>query len=175
MLARAAPRGLIVLVTTVAALALVAAYLLARFALGRVAAAMADRGPRLVLAALAGIVILLFGVQQLPGRVSTGVTFADPVTPAYVRQARYALAMAAPGAGPPPPGSSPTLDSNLRALHGADVLLIFVESYGAVTYEMPAIAAGLAASRADLTAAVRDTGRHVVSAYVESPTFGGSS
>ena len=54
-------------------------------------------------------------------------------------------------------------------------LLIFVESYGAITYETPAITAGLAESRADLDAAIRETGRQVVSAYVESPTFGGSS
>ena len=72
-------------------------------------------------------------------------------------------------------GPSPALDTGLRALGGVDVLLIFVESYGAITYETPAISAGLAESRADLDAAIRETGRQVVSAYVESPTFGGSS
>ena len=55
------------------------------------------------------------------------------------------------------------------------MLLIFVESYRAVTHETPAIATGLAASRADFEAAIRETGRQVVSAYVESPTFGGGS
>ena len=33
----------------------------------------------------------------------------------------------------------------------------------------------LTPSRAELEAAIRDTGRDVVSAYVESPTFGGNS
>ena len=69
----------------------------------------------------------------------------------------------------------PASNNSLARLGGADVLLLFVESYGAVTYETPAIADGLVASRADLRAAVAETDREVVSAYVESPTFGGSS
>jgi hypothetical protein len=105
---------------------------------------------------------------------SAAVTFADPVTPAYVRQARFVLAMLGPGVvarlGP-----TPYLDNNLASLEGADVLLLFVESYGAVTYETPAIADGLVESRADLQSAVKETDREVVTAYVESPTFGGSS
>src|SRR5688572_397471 len=37
------------------------------------------------------------------------------------------------------------------------------------------MSAGLAGSRRDLDSAIRDTGREEVSAYVDSPTFGGSS
>ena len=44
-----------------------------------------------------------------------------------------------------------------------------------MTYETPAIADGLVESRADLQSAVEETDREVVTAYVESPTFGGSS
>src|SRR5690606_20255830 len=60
-------------------------------------------------------------------------------------------------------------------LGGADVLLVFVESYGAVTFDSPSLASTLAPSRRDFEAAVEETGRRVVSAFVESPTFGGSS
>ncbi len=67
------------------------------------------------------------------------------------------------------------MNNSLARLEGADVLLLFVESYGAVTYEAPAVADGLVASRVDLGAAVAETQREVVTAYVESPTFGGSS
>src|SRR5207237_7370516 len=52
---------------------------------------------------------------------------------------------------------------------------IFVESYGAVSFDRPEFAERLAASRARLNADIRATGRDVVSAYVESPTFGGAS
>ena len=103
------------------------------------------------------------------------VTFADPVTPACVRQARFVLAMLGPGAVAPRLGPTPNLENNLAHLEGADVLLLFVESAGAVTYETPAIADGLVESRAELQAAVKETDRGVVTAYVESPTFGGSS
>ena len=54
-------------------------------------------------------------------------------------------------------------------------MLVFVESYGAITYETPEIADGLRASRAELAAAVDAAGLEALSAYVESPTFGGSS
>ena len=55
------------------------------------------------------------------------------------------------------------------------MLLVFAESYGAITYDAPDVAAGLRESRAALADAVRDSGRQVVSAYVDSPTFGGGS
>lgn len=72
-------------------------------------------------------------------------------------------------------GPSPAFASNLQRLHGADVLVVFLESYGAATFDRPAYAAALAARRDALEAAVRSSGRQVVSAFVRSPTFGGAS
>jgi Sulfatase len=63
----------------------------------------------------------------------------------------------------------------LSRVQGADVFLVFLESYGAASFERPELAAGLAASRRQFDAAIHSTNRDVVSAYVESPTFGGSS
>src|SRR4029077_9920876 len=70
---------------------------------------------------------------------------------------------------------SPVMTSDLARVRGADVFLIFVESYGAIAYERPEIAPSLRAARAQFDHAIRPTHRDVVSAYVESPTFGGSS
>ena len=67
------------------------------------------------------------------------------------------------------------MNSDLSLVKGADVLLIFVEAYGATSYERPEFAARLTADRARLETAIHDTKRDVVSAYVGSPTFGGSS
>ena len=53
--------------------------------------------------------------------------------------------------------------------------MIFIESYGAVSFDRPEFARPLAASRVELERAVRETNREMVSAFVESPTFGGSS
>jgi hypothetical protein len=82
------------------------------------------------------------------------------------------------GAGRARPELGPTpaaLASELRALNGADILVIFVESYGAVTYDAAELAAELADARAGLEASAVETGRQVVSAFVDPPTFGASS
>ena len=69
---------------------------------------------------------------------------------------------------------SPAITSTFDQVHGADVFLVFVESYGAVA-DQPQFQARLTPARQRLEADIRDSHRHVASAYVESPTFGGSS
>jgi hypothetical protein len=78
-------------------------------------------------------------------------------------------------AGTHSPEPSPPLDSDLSLLEGADVMLVFVESLGSVVYDRPDFARALSPSRAAVSRAIHDTGRTVASAFVESPTFGGSS
>jgi phosphoglycerol transferase MdoB-like AlkP superfamily enzyme len=68
----------------------------------------------------------------------------------------------------------PALATSLQRF-GADVLLVFVESYGAVTYERSELASVVAPSRDGLAVAARAAGREVLSAFVYSPTFGASS
>jgi hypothetical protein len=148
---------------------------LARLAFARIAVVVGGRGSRRVLGTLATLLIALFTGRQLMEEFPATPAFADPVTRAYARQARVVAALAGGGVLAPALGPSPNLDSGLERLDGADVLLIFVESYGAVAFEAPGVSAGLAAGRSQIAAAIRDTGRDVVSAYVESPTFGGSS
>jgi hypothetical protein len=63
----------------------------------------------------------------------------------------------------------------LGRVRGADVLLLSLESYGAVTYDSPQIASIVAPARRELAAAAAATGRDVSSALFESPTFGGLS
>jgi hypothetical protein len=67
------------------------------------------------------------------------------------------------------------MSSDLALIRGADVLLIFLESYGAVSYDRPELSTRLDHSRTQLLADIRGSGRDVVSAFVESPTFGGNS
>jgi hypothetical protein len=175
MLGRSTPWWLIATTVVAAVLAVGVAYGLARITTGQVASAMERRGSRRVLGSVAGALALVYAVPPLWGALPIAIAFADPVTPAYVRQARFVLATLGPGAAAPPLDPSPALDANLRGLGGADVWLIFVESYGAVAYETPAIAGDLTESLADFESAIGETGRDVVSAYVESPTFGASS
>ena len=175
MLSRAAPTWLLLLAAVSFVAAFVALFVIARIALRWLAAAMEWPIARRALGAAAGLLLVIFTAQQLFAQPAAVVSFADAVTPAYAHQARFVLAMVGPGAVAPELGPTPDLNNSLARLEGADVLLLFVESYGAVTYETPAIADGLVASRADLRAAVAETDREVVTAYVESPTFGGAS
>ena len=61
------------------------------------------------------------------------------------------------------------MDSNLALIKGADVLLVFVESYGAVSYERPALARGIGPSRREFARAVHETEQqvHLVLEFIE--------
>jgi hypothetical protein len=154
---------------------LVLTFLLSRFALITVAGAMNDRRARIALGTAAAALVATFGIQQMSPRFATALTFADPVTPAYVKQARSVTSMLGPSEWRASLGPSPDLDAQLAGLHGEDVLLIFIESYGALTFDLPGMADALAATRREFSDAIRDSGRRVVSGFVSSPTFGGSS
>jgi hypothetical protein len=69
----------------------------------------------------------------------------------------------------------PALHTPAGAGPRPDVYVVFVESYGAVAWQRPDIAARLVESRAELAASIARTGRGVVSAWVRSPTFGSGS
>jgi hypothetical protein len=125
------------------------------------------------LAGVASVLLAVSAAQEIAG--GGPVVFAKPVTPAYARQARYVLALAGPRAGLSQLGSGPVFASQMKGLGTSDVLLVFVESYGEVAFNTPRIADGLTASRQRLESAIRESERQVVSAYVDSPTFGASS
>jgi hypothetical protein len=143
------------------------------------AAAAAHAAPRALrsraaLAATAGAVAL--SLLNLAGVEATWPYVSKPVLPTYAKQAdllstawspvRLARAL---------PASPPVFDSDLAALGGVDVELVFLESYGAIAYDHPQARAALGPARADLAARIAASGRHVVSAFVRSPTFGGAS
>jgi hypothetical protein len=172
LLAQATPIWLLVVVVSVTLAALGALYALARWALGRVASATSVRTERRALTVVAVTAIALFVGQQLSVRLPRIPGFATPVVQTYAHQVR--LVVEALAGSKSLPASSP-MSSDLTRVQGADVLVIFLESYGASAFERPELAAGLTANRALLDAAIRASNRDVFSAYVESPTFGGSS
>ena len=149
-------------------------YLVARWCAGRIARAVADPAGRRLLGAAAGLVVALFAAQQAGWRPVERLRVAEAVAPAYAREA-YELAYEMSGAGIAALGPPPVLQSDLAHVAGADVFLVFLESYGAVSWERAALVDVLAESRTRLEADIRRTGRGVVSARVESTTFGGES
>ncbi len=100
---------------------------------------------------------------------------AQPVSTVYTRQASWLASIAWPGAIDRWLPQGPRFDGALRALDGADVMVLFLESYGATTFDDPALAGGLAGARGQLQQVIDAKGRQVVSAFVRSPTFGGGS
>ena len=144
------------------------------WALGCVSDATNDPRARRVLGVTAAGALLLWVGQSLGARVPAAIRFAEPVTPTYARVvSEFAYEMT--GAGVRALAPPPRIRSDLARVNGADVFLIFLESYGAVSWDRPEFVQSLAASRERLETDIRETGRSVVSASVESTTFGGES
>ena len=137
-------------------------------------AAAIPRGARRTLAGAACLLVLLFSADRALDWRVPGLYFSTPVTQTWSRQVAL-VAGSLRGGGESGVGAAPLPASSLGAAAGADVFVVFVESYGAVAFEQPAIQSRLAASRARLERAASGSGRQVVSAYVTSTTFGGNS
>jgi hypothetical protein len=152
-----------------------ALYRLLRLAIATLArdAAPAALRSRAALAVTLGATMLV--VANAAGVRETWPVVARPVTPTWLRQAELLVTAFSPrllAARLPP---SPPFSSDLAALGGRDVKLVFLESYGATVFDEAKYREPLEPSRAALLRAIEDGGRQVVSAYVRSPTFGGAS
>ncbi len=174
MLAQVTPAWLVALIALGLVLLTGGLFLVLRWALGRVWAGLAETGARRAQGALAAGVLMLY--LAAPGLgLHTERWFSRPVTPVYARQAGFLWAALSRDGQQAAVACTGLPASNLAGLAGADVLLVFLESYGAVSYDKPALRTALAASRQHLAEAVQSTHRAAVSAFIESPTFGGSS
>ena len=151
-------------------------YIVARWAFGRIRHARQDPWAERLLGAAAAGVLLLAGARAVSGgsQPLEVLTFADPVAPVYARELGE-LAYEMSGAGLRTLDPPPVIRSDFSRVAGADVLLVFLESYGAVSWDNPAFVGELAASRQRFDDAIRDTNRAVRTAFVEATTFGGES
>ncbi len=161
----------------IAAAALLAALLLftlTRAAVQTLADALCWRPPRPALLAVLTALVASFGVHPFVER-DTRWFFSLPVAPTLAHQAVLLSAAFSPGRTAARLGPSPAFSGKLDGLGGADVMVMFAESYGMSSFEQPRQAAALRDAREQLQRAITSSGRQVVSARVRSPTFGGSS
>jgi hypothetical protein len=165
---------LVIAVAAVVVLVPVLLYLPLRWAFRNVSAALGEPSMRRGLGALAVITLVLAGIQYREEPFTELPQFASPVTPVYARQVRLAAAELT-GVGQTPLPPPPAIDSDFSRVQGADVFVIFLESYGATSWDRPEYARALVPARERFLAAIKESGRDVVSAFAESPTFGGSS
>jgi hypothetical protein len=176
MLARAASGWQLLALCAGTLLVLSLLYWLARWSLRQIDALLHhDRAARLALGIASALILASFLTQQLSVAMPRVPRFSIPVSRTYGDQiARIVDALSSRRAArilPP----SPPLRSHLEALGDSDVMLVFAESYGSVTYDRPDYAQALEPARERLTQALKDTERGVASAFVVSPTFGGQS
>jgi Sulfatase len=173
MFVRAAPLwGVAIAVAAVVGL-VSALYVVLRWAIRRVVGAGRPRDERIALGVVTAGIAALFVTTIIRPDEERLLRFATPVIVTYVRQAELLreVLSADPNALPP----TPSMSSDLSRVADADVVLMFVESYGAVAWQRPDFVRRLAEPRRQLSEDIRATGRRVVSGYVESPTYGGSS
>jgi hypothetical protein len=175
MLARVASPWVVAGVCVGAVLALTVLYLIARWSLGQIDDALrVSRRARWGFGLVAVVLCACFTAQQFRDVLPRFLSFSIPVSRTY--SAQFVRIMGAlTGLSDRELPASPALQSDLRALGGSDVLLIFMESYGSSTYDRAEFQRALAPARQRLESAIEDTGRGVVSAFVSSPTFGGGS
>jgi hypothetical protein len=176
MLVEVANPLLVVALSVGGALLLIGVFIALRSALARVNAGFAAPGQRRALGVLAGLALVVYALGHTSLPLQTLRLFSLPVTHTYWQQAEFlAAALSETASAAMLPAEEPLGDFALPRLAGADVVVQFVESYGATAYDVPAVAAAIAPSRAELAATLAATNRRVVSAFVESPTFGGAS
>jgi hypothetical protein len=167
--------GVLAALVAAAALGLYLLYRVVRALLGRVARDLAPRALRSPAALGATAVAAVLALLNAAGQQWTWPYFSKPVTASVLRQAAILRTAASPErlARALPP--SPRFESDLRAIRGMDVHVVFLESYGAVAFDDDALRGQLAAAREALAGAIAASGRAVVSGFVRSPTFGGAS
>lgn len=165
-----------VLLAGVAAVVLLLAvlYFAMRTAFAAVARALDAPAARAAAVLAATVVLVVAALQAAESPLPRPFIVAPAVSATYWHQARLAADQFARGRAPAAPAVQP-LTAELGGIRGADVLLVFMESYGAVTLDRPAVAGPLAVTRERFAADVAASGRQVVSAMVTSPTFGGGS
>jgi hypothetical protein len=146
---------------------------LLRWALGRVDRALDRPHLRLGLPAAALVLVALYGAGMLSETLRTERWFSRPVTATYGEQVQFVLAARRGSQAVLPP--TPGVSSDLGRVQGADVVVVFLESYGAIVHDRADLAERLAGPLEDLARAVAETGRGAVSGFVTAPTFGGYS
>jgi len=173
MLAKVVPWWMIAALVLGLAALLGGITLLLAFALARITAAAELVAPRRALGVV-GLVLVGGYVLSTALGWTLRYRYSFPAYATYLQQGKFLLDAYAASTDRKLP-AVPLPASDLHALEGADVLLVFLESYGAVTYDEREIAAVVAPARTAFADAARTTGRRVLSTYVESPTFGGGS
>jgi hypothetical protein len=175
MLTRAAPVWVVAALASGLIAVLVILYAGARWSLGRIDEVLRTPRARRAVGIAGATGIAIFIAQAMFEQLPQVPRFSTPVSHTYAVQMQrvFDTFSISPAARALPP--SPRFHSDLEALSSRDVLLVFMESYGRVTYDRPEVRREVTPARDRLVEVANRTGRSMVSAFVTSPTFGGGS
>lgn len=174
MLGRAAPwwQSALAVVALVSAMLLLLG--LMRSIIRTISAGMLAARTRRVTIGLSGAIILVWAISVSAGYSPVSRWFSQPVSLSFGEQL-HRLTQAMSEQTAQDFKREPLVQSDLAMIDKANVLVMFIESYGVTTLDNPAHRKTLAPARERLAAAVRRSGRQVASKLLVSPTFGGGS
>ena len=175
MLAEVANPILVFLIYSGAILAISAIFLVLRVALSRVVKGLYQPVERRSLSLLMTVLTLAYFVGHINQPIHTLKYFSLPLANTYWGQVRFIASAMGNEVNEMLPASENLKSFNLSNLNGADVMVQFIESYGAAAYDIDALAETIAPAQQDFANSVAETERRVVSAFIDSPTFGGNS
>ena len=124
-------------------------YVASRWSFNQIVASLTQPRNRQLWAACAAIVLVLYGGSRVIDGSLGERLFAEPVIPGFLAQGRVIVDLADPNAAARLLGTSPPLDVPLDSISGADVVLVFLESYGAVAWDDAALATEVVGRRED--------------------------
>ena len=140
--------------------------------LAKHAAPYALRSPIALILSVSLVSVATAGVMKIE---AASPYVSEPVYLVYKRQAHLLAAAFFPDRFRSELPESPPLDSDLKVLGGVDVKVVFLESYGATTYEREDLFDEIHPGRQRLEEAANAQGRQVLSAFVKAAAFGGAS
>ena len=125
--------------------------------------------------ALAAALVPAVGAVPVTAQTHLRDYVVQPVSATILRQGMFVATALSPARLARSLPAGPAFTGNVGALRGADLILVFLESYGAAAFDNVDYARQLQPHRDRLAAAASAGGREVVSAFLGSPTFGGGS
>ncbi len=150
-------------------------YILLRLSLLRVVTALEYPVLRPVLTIGMGLLIIGYSMGHINQPIHTLKYYSLPLTKTYWEQAEFISSVLAQDTNEILPNVDPLGSFDLPLLNHSDVIVQFIESYGATAYDNPFIADRIKLHKDKFVTAIESTGKRVVSGFIEPPTFGGNS
>ena len=145
------------------------------YALRCVSSHLGNRMERHYLTGIMSILTIAYFMGHVNQPIHTLKYFSLPLTKTYWSQVQFINSVMANEASTVLPPGDPLGEFNLARLEGSDVFVTFIESYGAAAFDNASFAEDISPALENFAASAALSGRRTVSAFIQSPTFGGNS